>query len=363
MIPDECSYMKIRPVNNLFIAIFITFLFSGAGLSAQNSPSVEVRVANFTVPPSTGPTGHVIVKNLLNVPNQITADIKLPEGWKWTPRQSELLLEGGQVAYIPFTIEKAVDAKSNQYPVEVLITDKDNRTIRRQQQISCTSAPYFKPKIDGDLADWSDSIPVTFDDNGKTLVRTYWNKNYFCLAVEVHEDKLTGLENNPKAGTVDAVQFAISAPKTVTGSDRIAKSNRYEFVITDCPGLFAKDKCFRLIKDGDPLSLSQEIRNLETLEFEDAQVVVKRKGKVSYYECAIPFGAMPSIRADVGREICFSLLVHDADNAEIRDWGKAAGLWESQRNKYAWCSWLGVKWCDDAPYDNKIEWGLCSSKH
>lgn len=343
--------------------MFVAFLAGTLPLTAQSSPSVNVRIANFTVPPSTGPISHIIVKNTLNVPNQITAELKLPHGWKWTPKQSNILLEPGQLAYIPFTIEKAIDTRSNQYPVEITIIDKDNQTISRQQIIACTSAPYFKPKIDGNLTDWSDAIGVTFNDNGKTIVRTFWNKKYFCLAVEVHEDKLTGYKNNPKPGTVDAIQFAISPPKALTGSTPDAKSNRYEFLITDCPGLFAKDKCFQLIKEGDPLSLSQEIRNLETLEFKDAQTVVKRKGKVTIYECAIPFAAMPTIRADVGREICFSLLVHDADDDKIRDMGKASGLWSTQRNKFAWSSWQGVEWYDEIPYDNKIEWGLCSSKH
>ena len=363
LIPDQGCHMKKRPVKNLFIVLFIALLSNGVNLHAQNPPSVNVRVANFTVPPSTGPVSHIIVKNLLTIPNQITVDLKLPQGWKWTPAQSKLLLEPEQLAYIPFTIEKAIDTKSNQYPVEVLIKDKDNRTISRKQTIACTSAPYFKPKIDGQLSDWSDAIPFTFDDNGKTIVRTYWNKKQFCLAVEVHEDKLTGYKNNPQTGTVDAVQFAISPPKTVTASTPEDKANRYEFLLTDCPGMFAKDKCFQLLKAGDPLSLTQQTRNLDTLEFKDAQVEVKRKGKITIYECAIPLSAMPNIQADVGREIGFSLLVHNAENGNIRDLGKAAGLWPTQTNKYAWSTWQGVKWQDKPQYDNKIEWGLCSSKH
>jgi len=117
------------------------------------------------------------------------------------------------------------------------------------------------------------------------------------------------------------------------------------------------------MKPGMPLGQSQEVRRLEGLELADAEVVVKRKGKTTVYECAIPFSAMPRIRPDTGREICFSVLIHDPDDTGLRDWGRAAGLWRSQRNKYAWCSWRGVKWNDEPPYDNKIEWGLCSSKH
>ena len=106
-----------------------------------------------------------------------------------------------------------------------------------------------------------------------------------------------------------------------------------------------------------------DIDRSDTLEFKDAQVEVKRKGKITIYECAIPLSAMPNIQADVGREIGFSLLVHNAENGNIRDLGKAAGLWPTQTNKYAWSTWQGVKWQDKPQYDNKIEWGLCSSKH
>ena len=99
------------------------------------------------------------------------------------------------------------------------------------------------------------------------------------------------------------------------------------------------------------------------LSLKDAQVVVKRQGKITRYECAIPFAAVPTIRPAVGREIAFSVLVHDPDGTGIRDWGKAAGLWPEQRNRFAWCEWGSVKWNDDPPYDSKVEFGLCSSKH
>ena len=64
-----------------------------------------------------------------------------------------------------------------------------------------------------------------------------------------------------------------------------------------------------------------------------------------------------------GREFCFSVLVHDPDGTGLRDWGEHAGLWPGQRKRLAWCVWGGVKWSDSIPFDGKIEWGLCSSKH
>ena len=72
---------------------------------------------------------------------------------------------------------------------------------------------------------------------------------------------------------------------------------------------------------------------------------------------------MPSIRADVGREICLSFLIHDPDGTGTRDWGAATGLWPEQRNKLAWCSLGASAGSKDIHYDSKVEWGLCSSKH
>ena len=90
---------------------------------------------------------------------------------------------------------------------------------------------------------------------------------------------------------------------------------------------------------------------------------MKRHGDTTHYEWAIPFAAMPKIRPDIGREICVSVLVHDPDGTGLRDWGKAAGLWAEQRNPLAWCAWGSTTWGDNPPFDGKIEWGLCSSKH
>ena len=71
---------------------------------------------------------------------------------------------------------------------------------------------------------------------------------------------------------------------------------------------------------------------------------------------------MGLIRAAPGREFCLSVLVHDGDGTGLRDWGRAAGLWPQQRNRLAWCLWQGAKWPKDPPFDNKIEWGFCSSR-
>jgi hypothetical protein len=205
-------------------------------------------------------------------------------------------LEPHQVERLPFTIEKAADAESNRYPVEITVLNGSDETVHRQNVV-CASAPYFKPKIDGKFKDWSEAIPVTFDTVGrKTIVSTYWNKRYFYLYVQVEEDKLCSYKK--EAALIDAVQFVLAPRSAATASAAQGKAERYEFLVVDVTGLFAKDKCFRLIEPGVELSVTQQRRSLEKLELKEAQAVVKRHGRTTHYECAIPFAVMPAIRPE-----------------------------------------------------------------
>ena len=337
--------------------------------TAISAPNVAVRAENFTVPPATGPTTHIQVRNTGAAECTVTIEPEFPEGWQWTPGNREVTLASGEVKSLPFTIEKASDVKSNEYPIEITIIQGVDKTSCRQSVV-CASAPYFKPKIDGKFRDWSDAIPFTFTAAGgpassgverKTIVSTYWNKRYFYLYAQVEEEKLYSYKKS--AARVDAVQFALAPCTAVTASEAQAESQRSEFLLVDIGGMFGRDKCFQLIEPDQELSVTQQQRSLEMLQLKDAQIAVKRQGKITHYECSIPFSAVPTIRPTVGREIRFSILVHDPDGTGIRDWGKAAGLWPEQRNRFAWCKWSPAKWPADPPYDSKVEFGLCSSKH
>ncbi len=329
--------------------------------SSLASASVLLRVENFTVTPSTGPVTHVRVQNTSDTAETVTIQPEFPDGWRWTPKQRSITLKPHQLERLPFAIEKAVDLKSNRYPVEVVLKTDTDRTVH-QQTVVCASAPYFQPKIDGRFKDWSEAIPVSFTSAGrKTVVSTYWNPRYFCVYVQVEEDELRSYKKGQ--AVMDAVQFALAPGQSVTASVGSAPAQRYEFLVVNASGMFAKDRCFRLIKAGTDLSVTQQQRSLESLAFREAQVVVKRQGRITHYECAIPWSALPSIRADVGREISLSFLIHDPDGTGLRDWGKSSGLWAEQRNRLAWCAWDVPFESADIPYDSKVEWGLCSSKH
>ena len=326
---------------------------------------VALRAESFTVPPSTRPLVFVAVKNLLETPYRGSVSMKPPEGWRIAPPEREVSLAQGQTKRVAFTIERGRNVEANSYPVEVSATATGaGVTVVRRQNVVCASAPYFKPTIDGKPDDWKDAIPVTFSTGGKkTAISTYWNRRQFSLLVAVEEDRLIGHGGKPATEPFDAVQVAISPEDTETGTTEDAEATRFEFLLTAAGGE-GQGKCFQLATPGMKLAEAARLRSLGDLEYEKAQVVVSRSGGTTYYECGLSFTPMrDAIRPTEGREFHLSVLVHDPDGTGIRDWGQAAGLWPWQRNRWAWSRWEGAKWGEKPPFDNKLPWGLCTSKY
>ncbi len=322
-------------------------------------PVAMVRVANFVVTPSTGPATNILVRNPGDAPLAGTLRVTWPAGWKVTPVSHELRLAAGETRSLPFAIERATDRRANVYPVEVVV-ESDRGKVVTKQNVVCASAPYYKPTIDGDPVEWKDAIPITLAIAGKkATVRQYWNRREFCLLVEVEEDALASYDPAKPAKAFDAIQFSLAKGSAKTGGKVTDKSERFEFLVTDAGD---DDRCFALISPGTELAVAQKARPLEPLRVADAKVVIKRVGKITRYELSLPMKPMRELRPTPGREFHFSLLVHDAD-AGLRDLGSVMNLWESQRPALAWCRTPGIDFPAKAPFDNKVEFGFCSSIH
>ena len=336
------------------------FSAGGCGEPEATGPAVAVRWENLTVTPATGPVTHVLVKNLRNSTYRGTITVTPPATWKLNRTSAPVTIRPGDTARVPFAVERGANAESNSYPVQIA-ADGAGSPVRRTQKIVCASAPYYKPRIDGKLDDWTDAIPVTFTTGGKkTVISTYWSRQNLSILVAVAEDALH--PPGPKSAPADAVQIAISPRKAQTPSTPGEEARRHEFLLAAL-GKQPGGKCYRLMSPGQKLALARQVKPLAGLEMPDSRVAVVRKNAVTYYECSIPLKAIAPIRAEPGREFCLSVLVHDGDGTGLRDWGESAGLWPTQRNPLAWCRWQGAKWPDKPPFDNKIEWGFCSSKH
>jgi len=356
--------MKVRRrklPGTLAIAVFLTGMLLTCSLLAEER--VALRVESFTVPPSSQPLFHVTIKNLAESPYRGTIGLKPPPQWRVAPPERQVSLAAGETQRVPFTIEVGTNAESNRYVVEVSATG-DGTTVVRRQNVVCASAPYHKATIDGLAKEWNDAIPVTFITSGKrTILRTYWNRRQFLLLAAVEEDELIAYPPKPGTSGSDAIQIAISPQRAATGTSPDEKATRHEFLLV-WTGSGTVGKCFQLARPGTRLATTRQRRELGPLEYDDANVAVVRKEGVTYYEWALPFGPLrDKIRPTEGREFFFSVLVHDPDGTGVRDWGGAAGLWPWQRNSLAWSNWHGVEWDGCSPFDNKLPWGLCSSKY
>lgn len=347
----------------LVITIVLLLVMGSTFLTgAEVDGPISLRAGHFTAPPSTGPVTHIFIKNHTDNAYRGIIRAQFPAGWRSNPQEQSVFLDPRETKQVPFVLENATDRASNIYPLEISAEGGGGHIVRKQN-VLCVSAPFFKPKIDGNSKEWRDAIPVTFSHGTKkTVVKTYWNQRQFCLLVEVEEDKLIGYRKKPGVGGIDAVRFALFPRGVVTGSKPTDKAQRYEFLITDSAAFFSADKCFMLLKPEDTLSVTQSSRDLSGLVCKEAKVVVKRHKKITLYECAIAYSLIPKIKLGVGREIGFALLIHDPDGTGVRDWSESMGLWSSP-NRYAWCVSEITGWGKYVPRMNKIDWGLCSSKH
>lgn len=334
---------------------------AASGLAAE-SP-VTVRVQNFLVPPATGPVVGVVVRNLGPQAYAGRLSVRFPAGWRVTPETQAVVLDPGEHRTLSLAIERGLDVTANAYPVSVSLENSDGAHAW-EQRVVCASTPVFEPKVDGNLKEWTDAIPIAFRTDGKaTSVRSYWNRQAYCLAVEVEEDQWIGLKKSSAEVGLDAIQFALAPVKSVTGGADGNTSVRYEFLVASAGSAFGRDKCFQLLKPGDPLARCTEARPLAPLECRAAEVAVKRTRTVTRYEVALPFSLLPALRPTPGREYCFSLLVHDAAGTGLRDLGTVMNLTDRDRHPRAWSSWDNARWPELEPFDNKIEFGFCSSIH
>jgi len=292
--------------------------------------------------------------------------VKGPEGWLIVPAEQAISAPAGGTVRVAFTVQRGTIVEANSYAMEARLTAAGTTVVHRQSVV-CAIAPYFRPKIDGKNDDWKDAIPVSFIVGGKTTaISTYWNRRQFAVLVAVEEDNLAPWRGDAVKEPCDAVQLAISPEDKPTAASPDQPAGRYEFLLaaTGSP----KDgrwqaKCFQLADPATKLGATQKPRELTPMAAGQVEAVVSRSGKTTYYECAIPLKLLGELRAGEGREFCFSVLVHDPDGTGVRDWGQAAGLWPSERNRLAWSDWPGARWGGKPPFDNKTPWGMCSSKY
>ncbi|MHB8971345.1 MAG: SUMF1/EgtB/PvdO family nonheme iron enzyme [Pirellulaceae bacterium] len=320
---------------------------------------VCLRVESLTLLPQSQPVACVRVRNISGTPYAGEVKLHAPDAWRITPAVQHVQLAPGEERRLAFSVEGAQESPANVYPIEVTAANEQGLVTRRQE-IAVASAPYFKPAIDGDPSDWKDAIAAAFVKSGcKTTISTFWNRRSFSILVAVDEDALClpGQREH-----FDAVQFSLAARDTVSGQSGDAPAQRFEYLLVSQGP--EKAACYQLTRPATKLAETTVSRALEPLVNPQVELAVRRIEQVTYYECSLPWDEMRQVLQPAeGREIYLSVLVHDPDGTGIREWGDAAGLWESQRNWFNWSNWSGAQWGDRPPLDSRTEWGLCSSRY
>jgi len=337
-----------------------------SGDTAAARLPIELRMESLLLAPAHFPNGVVVLRNTGSTAVDATVRLMPPHAWQVTPAEKQVHLAPGEPEREVFSLRGRSSSEDNWYWFSVCV-EVGAGVIERKCRVPVTTAPYFKPTIDGQTDDWRDAVPIGWSTLGKrTTISSFWNRRNFCVLVAVEEDRLVARDNT--ATPCDAVQLALSPRGSRTGRKRDEQACRYEFLLltekVPDPRHPAPGKCFLLARPGDLLGQLQQARPLEPLAVSGAQVVVTRCEGITYWECSLPFAPMrKDIRPSEGREFCFSVLVHDPDGTGLRQWSTAAGLWPEQRNRLAWSNWPGAKWGELPPLDNKTPWGMCSSKY
>lgn len=348
--------VTFRPV--CIASAFVLLLGALSGpVPARGGERLAMRIAPFTLAPPHKPQVVVLVKSSLGSRFEGVMRVEGPAGWRILPAQKAIALAPEQTQRVVFSVEQGTLSAANRYGLALSVEGAGKRFVHRQE-VAATTAPYLRPKIDGQTEDWKDALPVEFLTAGKkTTIATGWNRKTFCLLVSVEEAQQVFWSGT---GPCDAVQVALAAQDAPVPHGPQDAVGRHEFLLVSDG---QRGRCFRLADADTPLALTQAERPLAGLELPEVQVAVSRTARTTHYECAIPFKLLRDIRPGEGREFCLSLLVHDPDGTGIRDWGQAAGLWPWERNAAAWSRWPGAQWGQHPPFDNRLPWGLCSSKY
>ena len=326
--------------------------------SATTAEPIEIRVEPLTVPPATQPLLAVAVRNRLERPCQGRLTISAPDDWRIAPDTQTMELAAGAEKRFAFNIEKARNVEANRYPFAV-VADLGDQQLRWQQTVFVASAPYARVTVDGRPDEWQEAIPVSFEHGGRqTTFSTFWSRKHFCVLVAVQEDRHT-----PYGGAAgppcDAIQLAISPLEPAEASAE--RAGRFEFLLASAAGVA---RGFQLAAWDMPRTVAAQERALEPLQCDDVEIAIQRDGDVTYYECSLPFRLIrEAIEPAEGREFYLSVLVHDPDGTGLRDLGRAAGLWPGADDAHAWSRWRGMAQGAVLPSDNRVRWGLCTSKY
>ncbi|TCO87380.1 hypothetical protein EV701_12259 [Chthoniobacter flavus] len=132
----------------------------------EGLPALLVNPRSFDAPLGTHPKLRVKVENLLPRATDAHLEITAPKEITLTTSTADLKdMKPGEIRFVEFPVTSATSNEINRYRVQFHAT-AGGITQDGDQVVQVACATYGTPKIDGDLSDWKDAIPVTMVARG-----------------------------------------------------------------------------------------------------------------------------------------------------------------------------------------------------
>jgi hypothetical protein len=124
-------------------------------------PALLVNPRSFTAPLATHPALRVKVENLLPRATSAVLDVVAPPEIQLASSHAELAdLRAGEIRYVEFPVRGARPNVVNRYPIQYSVQVNGTTQVSTQVvQVAC--AVHLTPRLNGDLSEWRQAIPVT----------------------------------------------------------------------------------------------------------------------------------------------------------------------------------------------------------
>jgi hypothetical protein len=347
----------------------------------ENVTPINMSVYSFDKPLEQNPSVVVRCENQMNRPVTGTLTVTMPGGWSGVTTKKVTLLPA-ELTDITFPVTAAIKSNTNLYDVNVTAdTDAGSATISQVVQVAY--APERTIKVDGNLDDWADVVPVTIDSNYQSggsdwtravlnpnlpkqqdpagpehvIVKSYaaWDATNFYAAFKVIEPQLASTagtdytDSKYKHGMLNGVDFPFYIGDSVEFGFGINQRAEDDYHKSGDPWYFKGD-----FRDTDylyiayPSALGPQLIRLHKpgIPFRDgfqteapvgqgairgSRIVITRQGDASVYELSIPRSELKLFSPEKMPRIRFGFVVSDsakANDGALLEWSKTAGVFD-----------------------------------
>lgn len=288
-------------------------------------PSLEYSLAPTTGSLTEGTTLHLIIDNASPRDVLCTPTIELKDSLVAQPHS--LIVASQSTGSVDALIKQFARSPENQYQVELRAIAGDGTTISRNIVLSEKCATHGTPRIDGDLSDWKDAVPLHLDRaeqavgivpwmdwNLSAIYYLKWNEQNLYFAARVRDN----VHNQPNPGENmwegDSWQIAL-ASEISTATRRGGRSDGSGVAapsepMAHCLGLCVDNRgvphTWIWQGGGDPHKI---------------EIAVRRPSKDELtYEVRIPRTLLDPLDLKPGEKFRFSVLLNDNDGGGRAGW-------------------------------------------